>query len=243
MVSNKQRIIVLVPVYKDKPAEHELLSIARAETVLRDYSLAFVAPEQLDVSAYQTAFPGFSVCRFADNYFTNVKAYTRLLVSPNFYGRFKDNFDYLLIYQTDAYVFRDDLLDWCNKGYDYIGPPWVEEPPKLKKRNLLPLSRWMKGKVGNGGLSLRKIRSHWWNAWLFRPFTLLGFNEDFFWCMIVGRINPFYTIPGWKEALGFGFELAPSRCWELNGHQLPFGCHAWEKYEPDFWKPFMPEMV
>lgn len=219
----------------------ERLSINRAATVLKDYTLAFVAPRGLDLSVYQTEFSSFRVFRFADKYFTNVRAYTKLLVSPHFYSCFKRDFDFMLIYQTDAYVFRDELLDWCNKNYDYIGPPWVVEPPRLKKRTLLPLSKWMVGRVGNGGFSLRKVKSHWRNAWLFRLFTLPGFNEDFFWCMIVGRLNPCYTIPRWREALAFGFELAPSRSWEWNGRRLPFGCHAWEKYEPDFWKPYIPE--
>ena len=31
----------------------------------------------------------------------------------------------MLIYQLDAYVFKDELLNWANKGYDYIGAPWL----------------------------------------------------------------------------------------------------------------------
>ena len=40
---------------------------------------------------------------------------------------------------------RDELLDWCNKNYDYIGAPWV----KKERDNILL-------KTGNGGFSLRK---------------------------------------------------------------------------------------
>ena len=33
-----------------------------------------------------------------------------------------------------------------------------------------------------------------------------------------------------------GFELEPRYLYNLNQKKLPFGCHAWEKHEPDFWK-------
>jgi hypothetical protein len=57
----------------------------------------------------------------------------------------------MLIYQLDAWVFKDDLMKWCNKGYDYIGAPWFEDFGSYEKGKKL----W---RVGNGGFSLRKIK-------------------------------------------------------------------------------------
>jgi len=59
----------------------------------------------------------------------------------------------MLIHQTDCYVFRDELLDWANKGYDYIGGVWFEG---FVGNPYLDSKLWQ---AGNGGLSLRKIES------------------------------------------------------------------------------------
>jgi hypothetical protein len=41
------------------------------------------------------------------------------------------------------------------------------------------------------------------------------------------------------EALRFAFEAAPRECFERNGRRMPFGCHAWEKFDRGFWEPFL----
>ncbi|MEM8909693.1 MAG: DUF5672 family protein, partial [Bacteroidota bacterium] len=85
-----------------------------------------------------------------------------------------------------------------------------------------------------------KVKPHFWSSLLFWPLTwLFTKNEDFFWSIVMPKINPFFKIPNMQEALGFAFELAPRKAYEMNHHQLPFGCHAWEKYDPDFWQPFI----
>lgn len=47
------------------------------------------------------------------------------------------------------------------------------------------------------------------------------------------------STPSPLEASKFAMETNCSYLYELNGHVLPFGCHAWEKYEPNFWKSFI----
>ena len=51
----------------------------------------------------------------------------------------------MLIVQTDAFVFSNDLNDFFQ--YDYIGAPWAKNPIKN-----------MNGRVGNGGFSMRNIK-------------------------------------------------------------------------------------
>jgi hypothetical protein len=38
----------------------------------------------------------------------------------------------------------------------------------------------------------------------------------------------------------FSFETYPKEMYRKNNDKLPFGCHAWEKYDPEFWKKFIP---
>ena len=74
------------------------------------------------------------------------------MISSKFYKSFK-TYEFLLIYQTDAWVFRDDLLEWCNKDYDYVGAPWFtgyDDTKGIKKAF---------NAVGNGGFCLRKTKS------------------------------------------------------------------------------------
>ena len=64
-------------------------------------------------------------------------------------------------------------------------------------------------------------------------------HEDVFWSLYVPSLNPFFKLPNIYTALKFSFEKFPSKCFKENNQQLPFGCHAWGKYEFEFWKPFI----
>jgi hypothetical protein len=132
---------------------------------LGQHSIVFVHPESLDVSTIN--FDGrISSEKFPDHYFKSVFGYNRLMLTASFYERFSHS-KFILIYQLDAYVFRDELLYWCSKDYDYIGAPWITTPNKgFKKVLSLFDSKKKKArseifyKVGNGGFSLRKVNTH-----------------------------------------------------------------------------------
>lgn len=57
----------------------------------------------------------------------------------------------MLIYQPDAFIFKDDLSKWCSKGYEYIGAPNVGKARQNVYSPAMPM------RVGNGGFSLRSI--------------------------------------------------------------------------------------
>lgn len=70
--------------------------------------------------------------------------YSAILKTPEFYENFL-NWTHVLIYQTDALLLRK--IDDVYYNYDYIGAPWIEN------------NQWCKYNAGNGGFSLRNIRS------------------------------------------------------------------------------------
>jgi Protein of unknown function (DUF5672) len=231
-------IVVIIPVYKAALSAAEQGAVAQGRDILAAYTRVLVCPKTMDASAYLAIDADLQIERFDDTFFASIKGYNQLMLSPSFYARFR-KYQFMLIYQTDAWVFRDELLDWCQKGYDYIGAPWVTMPP-LTKKPIVNLSALLVGKVGNGGFGIRNIAKHYYSALIFRPLSFIfSKNEDFFWCYIMPKINPFYRLPKAAEALHFAFELEPSRCFEQTAQQLPFGCHAWEKYEPEFWGKFI----
>lgn len=65
------------------------------------------------------------------------------------------------------------------------------------------------------------------------------FNEDLFWSFEAAKHYPQFAIPTVRESLRFSFEVAPRKCFEINGNRLPFGCHAWCKYDRAFWQPYL----
>ena len=98
---------------------------------------------------HPATYPGFISKRFPPRFFGSAQAHGRLLLSENFYRAFLD-YEYILIYHLDSLVFGDQMVEWCGKEYDYIGAPWLLSPdtPQITAE-----------KVGNGGFSLRRVRS------------------------------------------------------------------------------------
>ena len=92
---------------------------------------------------------GFTTIHLPRQFFGSLAAHSKLGYWPNYYSSFSD-YEYILIYHPDALVFSDDLLQWCDAGWDYIGAPW------------LPChdSEWVtEPAVGNGGFALMKVDS------------------------------------------------------------------------------------
>lgn len=247
-------VSVAIPIYKEVLTEDERLSLERCQEILGHYPVTLFAPDNMDVDLYVQVMPNAIIKRFAPNYFQDIDGYNRLMLSSLFYDAFR-NYDYILIYQLDAFVFSDNLHEWCEKGYDYVGAPWIEhdwadyqakysDPVRrllthhIQPRLPGPWCNILENRVGNGGLSLRKIRT-------FRRCARdLAFfankykdNEDQFWSFFVPSYNPSYRVAPLKEALQFSFDTSPSVAFDLAGHKIPFGCHAWRKYDIDFWRP------
>ena len=69
--------------------------------------------------------------------------------------------------------------------------------------------------------------------------SFYGSNSDWFWSTESTRYLPSFRVASVQDGLRFAFEAAPRTCYEMNGRQLPFGCHAWMKFDPEFWKPYL----
>jgi hypothetical protein len=146
----------------------------------------------------------------------------------------------MLVYQLDTFVFENNIDEWCDKGFDYVGAPWIDVQWTEKLNAKIPYVDKLIYPVGNGGLSLRKVKTFYYGSiYLYLVTVLLWkkkWHEDLFWSTAGKRLIPFFKIPKVKEALKFAFEEHPEKCFELNNRILPFGCHAWEKFNPDFWE-------
>ena len=262
------KAIVTIPVYKIRPNDYELLSLRRCLRILKKHPICLFHPEGLDLSAYETEFQlakkEFRHESFASSFFESQRGYNHLMLTSGFYERFR-TWDYLLIYQLDAYVFSDQLEEWCDKGYDYVGAPFLKLDRSIDWEN-----------AGNGGFSLRRVSSFirlfrhtgrlltakgLWRFYRYRgplhrlPLTLRGMcgfknrltdylsdwetqNEDLFYAMLADSAVE-WNIPDSRTAMYFSFEGRPSQLYQAGG-RLPFGCHAFLQNEfESFYQPFI----
>ena len=263
-------VAVVVPMSNRKElTPEEEISFRHLIHFLGKHDKYLVVPKSLQVK-----FPGFGTKRFDDKFFGSLSAHTKLLFSPAFYKAFID-YKFILIYHLDALVFSDQLTQWCEMDFDFIGAPWIkhEEAPYAGNPTY-------EGKVGNGGFSLRKIESfqqviysrkycidpseYWdkfyaskpkYTQYLNLPKKILKrlkirnnarwemsryrFPEEQFWANRATHYYPEFTIASPETALRFAFECVPRYCFEKNNFTLPFGCHAWQKYDREFWEPYL----
>jgi hypothetical protein len=263
---------ITIPVYKIQPDKYELISFNQCIKLLGSYDFSSVCPENFDASYYKDLFDSnhiaYTIQRFDNEYFKDLNTYSALMLSSQFYNRFKE-YEYLLIYQLDAYVFRDELPYWCGLGYDYIGAPWIE-----KSGTVIKLAT-----VGNGGLSLRHTQAFisrlsyryplkspqriWKEFNVFNRYSrilhlpvilmkIFGYKntmsyfvkhtiylEDVFWCVFLNDSKFPLEIPDAKLASLFCVEKGIRQLYAENDNKLPFACHAWRKYDYDFWKGYI----
>ncbi len=282
----KNKCVVVIPVYKDNPSRTEIASFRQGISILKSYDVFIFTYIECNLDIYKRIAGeqkiDLSIEFFEKKYFSSIEGYNDLCFSKDFYHRFSV-YEYMFIYQLDAWVFRDELQFWCDKGYDYIGAPIYYG------KNRKTFTTKFFG-VGNGGLCLRKI-SHclsilegnssavflkpisliklYWNYFLYSdnfknienrikilPIILAKFfgkynslnyyiknhvNED----LIFGTWSTKSwghkgNIPTEDEAMHFSFEVNPSFLYNKIGEKLPFGCHAFEKWEYEtFWKQFI----
>ncbi len=260
---------VTIPVYKPEISEYEEISLSRALEVFGEYPIILACPDNLDINVYREIANRYKKAvafeNFDDLFFKNLDGYNKLMLSSGFYERFQQ-YEYILIYQLDCYVFRDELKKWGQTGYDYIGAPWLHNDRRqwwtLKNRIKYKLKQYYRRclnkentisfgfyKVGNGGFSLRKVQTFIDVIKKFDGTRRLEryrnangnylYAEDVFWGCEVNRYWRNIRIPSYRKALKFAFDMNPSLGYELNDNQLPFGCHAWYRYDPVFWAPFI----
>ncbi len=270
---------VIIPIYKAFQTldRFELTSLSQGYYVFKSYEIYLVCSFKFDTREYECHALRLgvkvNVKRFPPKYFKNIHGYNLLMLSSKFYKAFL-HYNFLLIYQTDAYVFHDELRHWSKKGIDYIGAPWIEDTSALSE---LVLSAG-----GNGGFSLRNISKHYHLAlhieklqlidralrytfvsrfinpenillkfWKrkFQPkdefsITMLtkgfyAFNEDGNWSRNIALASLDFNVASPETALKFSFEKRPEALYEKNNSQLPFGCHAFPKYNWEFWAKFI----
>ena len=274
----KRLVAVVTPVVKFPLSADEEISLRHLRKYLGKFDRYVIGMDKLPAELSDFRLRSLPIRHFREH-----SAYSRLLLKKKFYRAFAE-YEYILIYQLDCLVFANNLEDFCRKGWDYVGAPWLKDTEDPEKGF---------SEVGNGGLSLRRVqralevlssKQPWedpgtrgsrlgrrseaiyerlqsWPQlnrmamagrmflhrlgyrnnvrWLTRKWANDKRYEDVFWAHEAAKFVKDFHIPTVREALEFSFEMAPRYCLAMNGGRLPFGCHAWTRYDRGFWEPFL----
>lgn len=204
---------------------------------------------------------------FAPAFFKSRAGYSRLLMDPAFYRSFEQA-EWLLICQTDGLVLDAELGPWLDSDFSILGAPIFrgynrpDRPPRfadgvnggLSLRRIGDALRALdRVAVLHRGAVTRALRRSGGLAVVNAALRRLGgrqrvvlrpdVHEDIFWSVVVPRIDPDFRVPPPDIAARFAFEACPDYLYELNGQALPFGCHAFGRYAPGFWRAHLPRAV
>ena len=225
--SGNKRCVIVIPVYKNKLGCFEEESLKQVVKIFGGkYELVLLCPMSLDVSIYnQTANYDFSILRCTNEYFKSQKSYSDLCEEWRFYDALSE-YEYMVIYQLDAWVFDDRLEYFLNAGYDYIGAP-----------HLIGVGSRPEGENGNGGFCLRRIKP-FIDVCKKTDFSKYKMLED---CAFTGTsLKSNFNLAPLKLCREFSFQEYPEMQFAKNNNKLPMGCHAFRKYNERFWKSYIP---
>lgn len=260
MAEKRYKARVVIPVYRTDMSPLAVASLRNTFEKLSSWPVTLVVPHGLDVSPLRRLLPAFDTACVSDEWLgvkNGIAGYNAMMLDRGFYDMFADS-EYILVCHTDAWIFRDELELWCDRGWDCVAAPWVGrrvyELPVVAQ--VSKLNRWIAarrgrpvradiyGKVGNGGLSLRRVEAfaaacdrYADTAAMFLSQRHHLYNEDVFWATVPDG----FRYPSQAEALRFSFDTHPAYCYRLCGGRLPFGCHSWSKRRMfGFWKNIIP---
>lgn len=232
-----KKAVVVIPYASNNLNEIEKISISQAIKVLSSHDIVLVTPDNIEL---ESNYRELKQIRVPSCFFGSIDAHNRLLSSVFFYELFSD-YEYMLLYHLDAFVFSDKLIQFCDLGYDFIGAP-------------APKTYWMflDRRIGNGGFSLRRISSY---------INVMKNSEEIFrlaesrfsqiattsmksledqligYCGQIGWRG--FSIPDESIAFQFSVEFNIDGVYQGIKEHLPFGCHRWHKYRLETWWPII----
>ena len=252
-VKTKQqhKFCVVIPIYR-KLVISERIALEQMHKVFKDKTNVFAfCPEGFDMSEHLAVFPELQYKELDKKWFASTDTYSQLLLQKWFYEMY-NIYEYMLICQLDVWLVKDDILEWCNKGYEYIGAPIV-----------VPTARWhnyridtdgnaiVKPKIGNGGFSLRKISTFEYltdpNNDIFKRYKITEettskvIYEDLWFC---DELDRFYDLerPTYQEGFKFAGDMNPDIVETQYGvTELPTAIHAFDKNIP-YWRNRISEL-
>lgn len=235
----KNTFIIVIPIYNEIPKPYENVALTQLGNIIKDknYNVCVIHPTDMNIDNYKK-FDYITDWKLVNQYyFKSTETYSQLLLSQFFYDGFTD-YDMMYIFQTDVYIFRDELQKYVNYSFDYIGAPIIGTGSDWKH---VP-------QIGNGGFSLRKISTF---QKMFNVNTLheLGIDnetiksqkyEDLFICDTL-KYKYNLSMPTVHDAFKFAWDRNAEYIYVNITKELPMAAH-WYNHQLDFWRKIIPEL-
>jgi hypothetical protein len=263
--SNRQPAAVVTPIYKAILDQDEALALSHNLNILAQSPWILIHPpsNRSLIEEIISQHPKISITsiELGAHNFVSIASYNKMLLSSFFYRQF-EAYTHILIAQLDTLIFADQFSNWVNLGYAYMGSPWylgIDNPNRplqwlgggnggLSLRHVqasldvLARPRWLYRAIRR--YEHQSLPGEWLRAELRALRQLLERSngtsltpkmyEDLFWSFIAPRLNPAFSVAPPEIAIDFAWELHPRAQYQQRG-QLPFGCHAWQRYDRAFW--------
>ena len=268
-VEFRHRPVVVIPVHRPHPSPSEIVSLRQCGKVLVNRDVLILTPKHLDLGAYRELLPRAADLRVESHWMASWKAYSRMMVSPLVFNALegythmilhepdaivlRDEIDYWCNQPFD-YIGAPWFEGWekpaadapligvGNLGFSFhrlstsrrvMASSLRWHPYSAVAKNLFQGLRGDKARLRQGMIGLGS------GGRLRGAYKLFGGHCDAFWSIIVPNIDRGFRIPPAKIAAKFAWEVFPSRCMKMCGENLPFGIHAWFKYDFGFLMPHL----
>lgn len=219
-----KKCIIVVPTHTFELNDDQVMSLKQLLSFYHnkyiDIDIAIVYPNNLDISElkkYNISLDNIIKLKKDSYWFSSGLKYCELCLDNEFYSPWVNKYEYMLIYQLDCFIFKDELHYWCDKGYDYIGGfdcLW------LHKYNL------------NGGFSLRKLSV--FNELIKQNINIYDYNKEMqfedqiFTSLIYPENKSNIQIDDFVKFSINIYNYAHIAFFTLLKDELPFGCHSFQ---------------
>lgn len=202
---------IVVITHKEALDGNDEKSFIKALDTFKNRDIVLIIPDNISTDYYDEIKKkyNFNYTKVDKTWLDSNKSYNKMCCTKEFYKLFKD-YDYILLYQTDCWVFEDKLDELMELGYDYYGAPWPHHHDI----------------IGNGGFSLRKVNKmlELTSKYEYNPKDSLLGNEDAWFCLThKDEINTCDL----DTACNFSIEI-PTRNYLSRIKTHPMGLHGTE---------------
>ena len=259
--------VIVIPMHKPEPSSEERASLIQCQKILGEYPIYLLHPPGMSTKTYGDIFPFLKNLAAPTGAMASIATYNQLMISPFIFDAL-NSYSHILIHEPDSIVLKNDLHHWCKQDFDYVGAPWFcsdfAENLQLKATGNFGFSlfkvktvndlfrknpRWygasmilrdlLRGLRGKKDTFIRALDSMGSSGKLSGAHNLYQDHCDIFWSHVVPKIESHFRVAPPQKAIYFSWEKDPQKCFRICEGEIPFGLHAWSKYDLKFLQPLL----
>jgi hypothetical protein len=263
------RPVVLVPTHRSQPTPQEVISLRQLARVLGKHEIVLMTPNGVNTSAYKELLPSASFLSIKKEWMQSHASYNRLIISPLLGSLFRDFSHLLLhepdslVLHDSLATWCQQPYDYigapwftpiagkegeanfakgANSGFSLFRLDAMRKVTNSWQR-WYPVKHALgdirRGLIGRPRQIARGLNGLYPGGLLRGAHQLYPSYCDQYWSLLIpSLVNDFKVAPP-EVAVQFSWEKWSHLCMEYCRGHLPFGIHAWAKYDFDFLSPHL----